>query len=80
MKITLWRSWFLPRSAVLRSEWRKPEAKTRLNCEFVCGLEQKKKKKSDEGWENDPAGQRNQEAKGSVIAVDLQTGCEWMTS
>lgn len=79
MKITLQRRWFLPRSAPLRSEWRKPEAKTSLNCEFICGLEQQKKK-SDEGWENNPAGQRNQEAKASVMAVDLQTGCEWMTS
>lgn len=70
MKITLQRRWFLPRSAPLRSEWRKPEAKTRLNGEFIC----------EEGWENNPAGQRNQEAKASVIAVDLQTGCEWMTS
>lgn len=78
MKITLWRSWFLSRSAVLGSEWRKLEGKTRFNWEFVCGLEQKKQ--SDEGWENNPAGQRNQEAKVSVIAVDLQTGCEWMTS
>lgn len=77
MKITLRRSWFLPWSAVLRGEWRKPEAKTRLNCECVCGLEQKTKKKC---WENNPAGQRNREANVSVIAVDLQTGCEWMTS
>lgn len=53
MKITLWRSRFLPRSAVLGRWWSKPEAKI---------------------------GQRNQEAKVSVIAADLQTGCEWMTS